>query len=305
LADFVELALYDPEVGYYATSAPRVGTQSGTDFTTSARLHLVFGPLVAAASAALLEPHVASEFVFVEIGAEPGTCILDGVEHPFRDVRTIRLGAPLDLPAKAVIFSNELFDAQPFSRVVRQAGRWHEMGVRMAGGRFEWAQLAEPTGEIRRCWDRLPSDAPEGYTIDLPLRAEALLRDIIGKPWAGLFLTLDYGRTWSELCREYPRGTARAYRRHRLSDDLLQQPGEQDLTCHVCWDWLEGALAGSGFAPVRRMPQESFFLHHASAAVSKIVASGRSPLAPARAQLRQLLHPALMGQRFEVLWGRR
>jgi hypothetical protein len=31
--------------------------------------------------------------------------------------------------------------------------------------------------------------------------------------------------------------------------------------------------------------------------------SSDDPLAPARSQLKELLHPALMGQKFEALWA--
>mgnify|MGYP003347625901 CR=1 FL=1 len=67
--------------------------------------------------------------------------------------------------------------------------------------------------------------------------ATALLETIAAQPWTGLFLTCDYGRSLHELLTEYPAGTARAYHRHRQSNDLLAQPGEQDLTRHLCWDW--------------------------------------------------------------------
>ena len=86
--------------------------------------------------------------------------------------------------------------------------------------------------------DRLPSTAPEGYRIDMPLAAADLAERIAALPWSGLFLAFDYGKSWRELAGDTPAGTVRAYSRHRQSNALLAQPGEQDLTCHVCWDWI-------------------------------------------------------------------
>ncbi len=307
-AEFMRLALYDPDVGYYTAARRRIGTQPGTDFHTASGMKLVFGPLVAAAAARLLGNARAAGHVFVEIGAEPGHAVLDGLPHPFAGLRTVRLGEAIEIPPRAVVFSNELFDAQPFSRVVFRAGRWREMGVRLPGGAgpLEWAELEEPGPAAEAiAGERLPGDAPEGYTIDLPLGAEALMREIAGQSWSGLLLAFDYGRAWQTLCREHPRGTGRGYREHRHAESLLDSPGEQDLTCHVCWDWLESALRESGFTRSGRAGQEAFFVRHAADAIGAIVAGDPSPVSAARSQLKQLIHPALMGQRFEALWALR
>ncbi|MGH8019532.1 MAG: SAM-dependent methyltransferase [Opitutaceae bacterium] len=302
-ADFMQLALYDPETGYYTSARGRVGRGPGTDFYTASNMKRVFGPLVAASAANLLGTARASEHVFVEIGAEPGPAVLDGVPHPFGEFRTVRIGERIEIPPRAVVFSNELFDAQPFSRVIFRAGRWREMGVRLSDDRLEWSELDRPSPEVEAISDRLPRETLEGYVIDLPLRADALMREIAGQPWSGLLLAFDYGRTWEILRREHPRGTGRGYREHRHTESLLDSPGEQDLTCHVCWDWLETALRDGGFSDPRRAGQESFFVQHAAEAIGAIVAADPSPLSAARSQLKQLIHPALMGQRFEALWA--
>src|SRR4051812_24917505 len=82
-AEFMELALYHPEVGYYRQAKQRVGYARGTDFFTASTSGTVFGALVASACATLLggkEP--ARDFTFVEIGAENNNGVLAGVPHP-------------------------------------------------------------------------------------------------------------------------------------------------------------------------------------------------------------------------------
>jgi len=304
-AAFMDLALYDPEVGYYRTTRTRVGRSGGTDFYTSASLGSVFGQLVAAATTELLGEASAAKCDFIEIGAEPGGSVLDGVKHNFRAIRTVRAGEPLELPGDAVVFSNELFDAQPFHRVVFRGGLWREMGVTFSAENLVWIELPARSAAVAAVADQLPDTALEGYTLDLPVAADRLARTILAQLWRGLFLVFDYGRTWPQLVTEYPAGTGRAYARHHQSGDLLAQPGEQDLTCHVCWDWLEGALRDSGVASVTRESQEAFFVRRATSAVARIVAGEPGPLSPRRTQLKQLLHPALLGQRFEALWATR
>jgi SAM-dependent MidA family methyltransferase len=292
-ADFVDLALFHPELGYYRRPRRRVGTGPGTDFFTATSAGPVFGELVAAACRELLGPRPAAEFTFVEIGAEPGGGVLAGVPHPFRAARTVPLGAPLDLAGPTIVFSNELFDAQPFARWVFRAGRWRERGVTLAEGRL---REVETDG---RPPPRLPAAAPEGYAIDAPLGSVALLERLVAAPWSGLFVAFDYGKSWTELTEATPAGTARAYRRHVQSNDLLAFPGDQDLTCHLCWDWLAETLAGSGFASPTLESQEAFFVRHAGPALSALA---QAPvLNPKKRALTQLLHPGQLGQKFQVL----
>jgi len=195
-----------------------------------------------------------------------------------------------------VIFSNELLDAQPCRRFVARAGAWREFGVGLRRGLLTAVELdaVDPPP--------LPPSAPDGFVFDAPLAAVALLDQISAQPWTGLFVACDYGKTWAELAAT-PGGTLRAYHRHRQSNDLLARPGEQDLTCHVCWDWLTAALVRRGFpAPVVES-QESFFIHHAGA---RIAAAAEAPrLSPKKLALMQLLHPAHLGQKFQVLHARR
>ena len=142
-ARFMALALYHPEVGYYRKDRSRVGYGPGTDFYTATTSGPLFGELVAAACVKLLGGRDPREHTFVEIGAEPGGGALTGVSHPFGGTRIIRVGEPLDLAGQCVVFSNELFDAQPCRRTVFRNGRWRELGVRLAGGRLEETEVGD------------------------------------------------------------------------------------------------------------------------------------------------------------------
>jgi SAM-dependent MidA family methyltransferase len=311
-ARFMELALYHPERGYYARSRRRIGRTPETDFFTAASLGPLFGELVVEACITLLGPRSPGAHTFVEIGVESagegggaaGGGVIEGVAHPFGAARTSPRGRPLVIPSPAVVFSNELFDAQPCHRVVRTGGRWHEVGVAARGDALVEVLLEEFTPEVAAVADRLPA-AAEGYRIDLPLAAVQLVGQIGTQPWTGLFVAFDYGKSWRELAEEMPAGTVRAYRRHRQSGDLFAHPGEQDLTCHVCWDWLAAALAEQGFAAPGLESQEAFFVHHASAALGRIAAAEAGRFSSRKLGVMQLLHPGNMGQKFQVLWALR
>lgn len=302
-ADFMDLTLYDEDVGYYRAARTRVGRETTADFVTSSTFDRVFGPLVAGAAQTLLEPESPADHVFVEIGAEPGRGILEGLGHSFASAISAHVGDTISVPGRAVVFSNELFDAQPFHRVVFRDADWRELAVTINDEHFVWIECPIISPEVTAIADRLPSSATQGYTIDLPVRARTLLETIVRPSWKGLFIAFDYGRSWKELICDYPGGTGRSYFRHQQGGDLLANPGSQDLTCHVCWDWLEEILKSAGFGGISRSSQESFFLRHASKTVENLLAADPNPFSPVRSQLKQLLHPGLMGQKFEILWG--
>jgi SAM-dependent MidA family methyltransferase len=296
-AKFMELALYHPEVGYYQKARRRVGYAPGTDFFTSSTSGAVFGELVAAACRRLLETagRDPTRHTFVEIGAEAGSnCILTGATHSFAAVKTLHLGDPLSLSGDCVVFSNELFDAQPCTRTVFRRGRWTEVGVELHGNVLREVELETTPLTV-------PPDTAEGYHFDQPKAAADLAGTIAAQPWRGLFVAFDYGKTLEALTHETPGGTVRAYHRHTQTNDILARPGEQDLTCHVCWDWMSDALRQHGFAEPTLSFQEAFFVRNAGEFIARISAADAARFSTRKLALLQLLHPAQMGQKFQVL----
>ncbi len=304
-ARFMELALFHPETGYYARDRPRVGRGRAADYYTATSLGTVFGELVVAAAVQLLGAHDVSAHTFVEIGAEPEAGVLRGVPHPFAAHEVRRLGDDLRLPARAVVFSNELFDAQPCHRLLGRGGLWRELGVAWCDGRLVERELPALSPEVAAMAARLPRAAPEGYHLDLPLRSVTLLHQLARQSWGGLFLACDYGRSWQELTEALPAGSARAFHQHRQSNDLLARPGEQDLTCDVCWDWLTESLGQHGFARPRVESQEAFFARQAGGALAAMMAAEAGRFSARKQAVLHLLHPAHLGQKFQVLHARR
>ncbi|MCC5840091.1 MAG: SAM-dependent methyltransferase [Opitutales bacterium] len=303
---FMEVALYAPAIGYYRRPKTRVAYADTADFYTNSSLRSVFAPLVKAAAIALLpEGSAPGEYTFVEFGSEPGQPLLAD-PAPFLACATRDLAADSDtpLPARSVVFSNELFDAQPFRRFRMTPAGWREIGVRIAEDRLCEVAL-EPQEAGKPLPDALPAQAPEGYTVDWPEAAGNLLQSICDQNWEGLFIAFDYGLDEETLLHERPGGTARAYSRHRQHNDLLASPGKQDLTCHVNWTRLAEALNKRSFQAVSLRRQEAFFMQHAAAAISQIVEKADPGVDRDRQRLKELLHPHYFGSRFQVLHGYR
>ena len=296
-ARFMELALYHPTVGYYRRDQARVGYAAGTDFFTASTSGQIFGELVAAACVRLLDRRDPGTHTFVEIGAEPNHSILSGVAHPFAAVRTLRVGEPLILTGQCIVFSNELFDAQPCTRSIFHHGAWREIGVALVGDHFIEVELPPPHGVAANA----PAAGTEHYRFDQPHGATALAEKIAQQPWTGLFVAFDYGKSLLDLLENFPAGTLRAYYRHAQSNDLLGRPGEHDLTCHICWDWLTAALEANGFPVTTLDSQETFLVRHAADFIAATTTAEAARLSQRKLALLQLLHPAHLGHKFQVL----
>ena len=249
---FTEIALYHAEIGYYRSKRSRVGKSQDTDFFTATSLKSAFAPIVLEASLGLSRslPWRPEELAWVEIGAEPANQLLANLDTPFRKKTSITLDEALRIEGPAIVFSNELFDAQPFSSVVFRQGSWLERRIEVCKAGVRIVERPPSSDELLKQLPALPHPAPEGYVIDLPTGANDLLNIIACLDWQGVFLAFDYGKTWQSLAYDTPQGTGRAYRRHQQKSDLLESIGQQDITCHVCWDWLIDGLKVKGFQSI-------------------------------------------------------
>ena len=301
--EFMQWALYHPEFGYYQQNRQRVGKFAECDFYTSRSLGTLWGNLIISSCVDLIGSDQISNYSFVEIGAETGQKTLDGIsELPFSTVDTICLNKEITIPSQAVVFCNEWLDAQPFRRFSFSSslGRWVELGVSFEKNKLIEVIFSDRVEDI----SVLPPKAEDGYIIDWPSGSISALQSLItGSDWKGLFLTFDYGLPLQTILQDRPAGTARAYRNQKLSSDLLLTPGSQDLTCHLCWDVLEGELRQSGFEKVVLQTQESFLLNHAVKYIQNVFAQKKEGLDDNMLALRELIHPAHLGHGLQALWG--
>ena len=333
-ARFMELALYAPATGYYERQRENVGRRG--DFITSVSTGSLFGELLAFQFAAWLEelPVAKAKRQIVEAGAHDGKLAADilhwlqrhrpelfaEIEYvilepsPHRQswqAETLKDFAPrvrwfsgFDAAAVApftgVIFSNELLDAFPVHRFGWDAAAktWFEWGVTLAGEKFVWAKLANSEFGIRNL--ELEAVLPDGYIVETSPVAENWWRTAAGFLANGKLLALDYGLAADELFSPARRsGTLRAYHRHRVSDDLLANAGEQDLTAHVNFSAIQKVGEAAGLRTENFLTQPQFLTHILAAAVKDKSFTGFDTK-----QVRQfqtLTHPEHLGRAFRVL----
>ncbi|PWU04464.1 MAG: hypothetical protein C5B43_04550 [Verrucomicrobia bacterium] len=302
--DFIEQVLFASGMGYYRKDKERVGRKINTDFYTAESLGSVFKQLVLASVEKILGSKNCKETQFVEIGAEPNNELIKTQEDRFGGYKSIRIGDDIEIPQKSILFANELLDAQAFHRLIYTNEQWHEIGVSFKNGKFSEELMPKMTDPVHKIREDLPKTMEEGYRLDLPLGAEDLLKKIVSQDWKGMILLFDYGFMWEDLINNHPEGTARAYYKHKQHNDLLINIGDQDITCHICWDRLSKILKENGFNQPKLERQEAFFVHHASELIELIInQSSEGKINKDKQTLLELIHPTHMGHKFQVLWA--
>jgi SAM-dependent MidA family methyltransferase len=212
-----------------------------------------------------------------------------------------------------ILFSNELLDAMPVHRYGWDAAnkKWFEWGVAVEGDEFAWAKIRTSEAGNQKSEVSLPSSIlhlpfslldvlPDGYTIETSPAAENWWREAAGILQHGKLLAIDYGHGADELFSPArTRGTLRAYHRHHVSDDLLANVGEQDLTAHVNFPAIRSAGEAAGLVTESFTTQPQFLTQILGAAL-KDKSFGEWDTRRTR-QFQTLTHPEHLGRAFRVL----
>jgi SAM-dependent MidA family methyltransferase len=334
-AEYMDACLYHREHGYYT----KAQQQPRRDYYTSVDTGPLFGRLLVRQFLEMWEGlERPDEFVLVDAGAGVGTLaaqILDFVADEFpefyatlqyvaiersavrRSAQSEALATHLsfghfamasELPAEipcGCIFSNELFDAMPVHRVIREGHDLRELYVALGPN-----GLCQQTGPLssaalREYFSGQGIALEESQQAEVNLQACDWIEDAGKRLKRGFVVTIDYGREASELYdQRHMRGTWLAYHRHRASEDFFRAPGEQDLTAHVNFTALDrwgerGGLMRTGFASqsnfLMALARQSGFADLQSEKMSE------SEQARARLLFKTLIYPEGMGETFQVL----
>lgn len=331
---FMEACLYDPEEGFY--SGPTAALGRDGHYLTSVALSRLFGHVLAQQILEVWERMGRPEpFVLMEQGAHEGRLATDVLVwcrefapaffsaarfvmvEPFAHWRErqcatlaseglvgkLEHAASLDElaaePRPGVAFSNELLDAFPVPRVRFVGGAWREMRAAWRGGRFEWAEGAMVTQGLADAVARMAPPAIEGYATEIHVGLRPWLRAASAALSGGVVLAFDYGLSGAEYHDPARRdGTIRAYRRHRMSPDVLAAPGEQDITAHVNWTELAGGATGAGLEFLGIADQHHFVVGVLESDLRRLEGSGAT--SGLSAAFRAIAHPEGMGRQFGV-----
>jgi SAM-dependent MidA family methyltransferase len=324
---YMALALGHERHGYYMGRDPfgRAG-----DFITAPEVSQMFGELIGIWCAAGWQMMDApAEWNLIELGPGRGTLLADlvracSVMPGLRDgmkVHLVEMSPALktmqsetlkragieatwhdrleDVPdGQSLIIANEFFDALPVSQLQKQAGQWHERVVGLTGdGKLTFGLASDPVAPaLVPSW---ATTAADGDIAEFSPVRDAVVREIgrrITKDM-GAALIIDYGHM-----RSATGDTLQAIRKHQFAE-VLAQPGEVDITSHVDFEALTGAVTADGANAYGPVMQGDFLI--------KMGLKEREEMLRARADARQrirlskgaqrLVSGNQMGQLFKVL----
>jgi SAM-dependent MidA family methyltransferase len=198
-----------------------------------------------------------------------------------------------------IVFANEFFDAIPVE-ILSARGKLH---IALGNNRLRETWLP-PLAEELEFLDRYGVHPQGNQRIEVPIRAQSWMLEIAHSIARGLVITIDYGYTRDQQLAGRHRGTLMAYRRHSISNDPYEAPGEQDITAHVDFTALAAACEHSGMRCERLLTQSQFLMgigernQFADAFEDCRVPQERAKVA---LQLKHLITPDGMGENFKVL----
>ena len=242
-SQFMEIALYEPQLGFYATG----GAGRKRDFITSPESGPLFGKLVAKAiDQWWVQLGSPKHFVFLESGAGSGALarsILrsklncrDGLEYVAvetsenqRNNQPPEIKSIAEMPLQidnGIIFANELLDNLPFDIYEStDGGGWNEVRVGIQNGKL-MEVLRTPMGNQ-------PEFSLEKSGIRVPLQkaAQEWLEKAFSTLKNGRVVVVDYAVDQFPVPLE--KKWLRTYRQHQQTSHPLLNPGTKDITCDV------------------------------------------------------------------------
>ena len=332
---YMEMALYEPGMGYYSAGAHKLGP--GGDFTTAPELSPLFGAAICSTLIPVLEGLKAQNLPtqILEFGAGTGklaSSILTRLhdlnftldrydiveispdlaqrqqEHISNTILQLdsqtHCNWPSELPKdfKGVILANEVIDAIPCDVIIYQNGFWYWYGVAFENGTLLW-KTGLPVEQNLLPETLLSGNFSEGYVTELHAPANAWMRHVAKHLHSGLFLTLDYGFPEGEYYHpQRLEGTLMAHHRHHAIQDPFHLPGLCDLTTHVDWSQIARAALEENADDVYLTNQAAYLLDAGIGDIALEIGDPSNPemFLPISNALQKLLSEAEMGELFKA-----
>jgi len=316
-ARYMELALYEPGLGYYASGARKLG--AGGDFVTAPELSPLFARTLARQVAQLLQPGDA----ILEFGAGSGA-LAETLLSEFESInykilepsaelasrQKSRLGNHVQwldrLPERfrGVMLANEVVDAMPVHTLAWTQSGVLERGVCANAGQLAWSDRRAEGAVLATAGEIDIEIPPSGrYESELALAARAWMRSLGGFLDRGALLVIDYGFPAHEYFHpQRSMGTLACHYRHHVHGDPFYLPGLQDVTAHVDFSALARAAAEAGLEVLGYAHQAQFLVN---CGITDLLAEENPAdpkrYLPAAAAAQKLLSPSEMGELFKVL----
>ncbi len=334
-AQFMDLALYAPGLGYYAAGARKFGAAG--DFVTAPEISSLFGdciaraiaPTIAETNGDVLELGPGSGklacdvlLALEKLNQLPKRYLLLEVSADLRQRQTQALARlPEHLSRRAVwldalprnfagaIIANEVLDVLPVHLLYFSDNQIHERGVALDDdGNFVWRDNLVLSPELKSAASRIQAGFPDGampnnYLTEVAPAVSGLVKSLAESLQRGTILLIDYGFRQAEFYHpSRSTGTLMCHYRHYAHTDPFLYPGLQDITAHVDFSDVADAGFAAGLELINYTSQAQFLL---SAGITELLAqhdpNDAATFLPLTNQVQRLMSPAEMGEFFKVI----
>jgi len=334
---FMEMALYTPELGYYAGGLKKFG--HGGDFITAPEVSPIFSRCLARQAAQVLEK--LPEANIIEFGAGQGTMAIDIIKElielgqPFHRYYIIEISddlkarqkkwvdeqLPNDIaqkviwlnelpktPISAVVLANEVLDAMPFERIRIEPNKALQGFVTydIESKNFQWDYQPithkRLNGFINSLIQHLGQVSDLGYETEINLTLENWLNTLNNALSSGAVFLIDYGYNRVEYYQPARvMGTLRCHYQHRAHGDPFYFPGLQDITSHVDFTAVAENAYDSGFKVAGYTTQAHFLMASGLLEMSASINADITDQLKVAQQIKTLTLPDEMGESFKVI----
>jgi SAM-dependent MidA family methyltransferase len=277
-ADYMNLALYHPQHGYYSAGVVGIGKEG--DFFTSSSLGADLGELLSEQFVEMWRNlGLPERFILLEMGAGLGFLADDILNYlhqkypdffacleyiiietspTLRDRQQTKINKQFydrvfwqswekiaDNSIIGCCFSNELIDAFPVHQIAIENNSIKEVYITYDAGEFKEIYDEPSTEAIEEYFTFIDIDFsqnkyPDNYRTEVNLAALSWLETVSKKIDRGYLLTIDYGYTAEKYYHpQRSRGTLKCYYQHHHHDNPYINIGRQDITTHVDFTALE------------------------------------------------------------------
>jgi SAM-dependent MidA family methyltransferase len=334
----MEIALYHPEYGYYASGKAEIGKEG--DYYTSPCVHPAFGEILSRFICRAYEIANVPDFTVVEMGAGRGFLALDILDSLKRNnpelyerlryliielspnlqkegkgilkehmhkIRWIKSLSDLESEGICGVFiSNEFVDSFPFHRAKFRNGELLEIFTTLEDGEFVQILDKPSSSALKGYFEGYNIEFESEQEVEINLHAKEWLSDISRALAKGLVLTIDYGYLASELFNpSRMRGTFMCFHKHTTNENPYVNIGEQDITAHVDFSNLIRAGESVELNTVKYTTQGQFLIDWGILDIAERY-SGEEKSSDIsseknRMAIKNLFLPELMGDKFKVL----
>jgi SAM-dependent MidA family methyltransferase len=330
---FMEMALYEPGLGYYSAGLQKFG--EGGDFVTAPQLGNVFARCLAKQI-----EQVGSEldqYEIIEAGAGTGILAADLIKalqdkHPPTRYRILERSAHLrqvqsetltrhvpewmdriswlDEPPEngwqGVFLANEVLDALTVERFCIESDGPRQMRVTSGPDGFEWIKAACPEKmqeQIQAVIAGLEHTPATAYCSEINTSLPAWLQTVTASLQKGLALFIDYGYTRRDYyLPQRMDGTLICHYQHRAHADPFKWPGLTDISASVDFTALAEAADICGLEVNGYSTQAMFLM---ASGLDEVLAGfgllQNKERLKMNNQVLRLTLPGEMGERFQVM----